>query len=230
MDSMKFSVCMSVYRRDDPVWFRQALDSVLHQTVVPDEIVLVVDGPVTDELDRVIQEAEASGQIRAIRLRENRGHGNARKVGLENCVNDLVALMDSDDLSLPDRFEKQLRAFLADPGLSMVGGQISEFVGAAEHVVGIREVLLTDREIKKDIRIRCPFNQVTVMVNRHHVASAGGYQDWYQNEDYYLWVRMYLKGLRFANVPDILVNVRVGEDMYRRRGGWKYFRFGVLPG
>ena len=107
--------------------------------------------------------------------------------------------------------------------MAIVGGQIAEFVVDPERIVGIRKVPLTDGEIKEYLKTRCPMNQVTVMFWRSEIMKAGGYLDWYCNEDYYLWNRMTLVGMKFANVPDILVNVRVGADMYQRRGGWKYF-------
>ena len=220
---MPFSVCMCVYGKDNPAWFKQAVDSILHQTVAPDEVVLVVDGPVPGELNEVIRSYECLENFRVIRFAENRGHGNARRASLEHASHELAALMDADDISVPDRFEKQLAAFASKPDVSIVGGQISEFVGELTNVAGIREVFPTDEEIREDMRKRCPMNQVTVMFRRSDVGLAGGYIDWFCEEDYYLWLRMMLAGMKFANVPDVLVNVRVGEDMYRRRGGWKYF-------
>lgn len=219
----QFSVSMCVYHGDDPVYFAAAVDSVLHQTVKPDEVVLVVDGPVPGALDAVIAEYEKLPLFRVTRLAENQGHGNARRVGLAQCRYELVALMDADDICAPDRFEKQLVVFAANPDLSIVGGQIAEFVDTKEHIVGYRTVPLTAPEIRTYMTIRCPMNQVTVMFRKQDVLAAGGYLDWYCNEDYYLWVRMHLAGMRFANVAETLVYVRVGADMYRRRGGWKYF-------
>jgi glycosyltransferase involved in cell wall biosynthesis len=151
------------------------------------------------------------------------GHGEARRTGLENCSNDLVALMDADDISRPDRFEKQLRAFEEDPELSAHGGYISEFIGSEDNITGYRIVPSEHREILSYMKVRCPMNQVTVMFRKSHVLRAGGYLDWYNNEDYYLWLRMYQEGMKFGNIPEVLVNVRIGEEMYQRRGGWKYF-------
>lgn len=221
--NIPFSVCMSVYYKDNPKWFCQAVESVLNQTVKPNEIILVVDGPVTDELNQAISKYEEVDLFKIIRLEENMGHGEARRTGLENCKNELVALMDADDISVRDRFEKQLEAF-CDESLSIVGGNIAEFVGSENNVVGLRTVYMTDSEIKKDMKKRCPMNQVTVMFKKADIEQAGGYLDWYCEEDYYLWLRMYLKGMKFANLNDVLVNVRVGEDMYKRRGGLKYFK------
>lgn len=219
-----FSVCAAVYHGDDPLWFSAAMDSVLNQTRKPSEIILVVDGPVPEELDAEIEKYEAMEPFKVIRLEKNGGHGNARRIGFANCSNELVAIMDSDDLCMPFRFEKQLQAFREKPDVSAVGGQISEFVNDPANIVDYREVPLSDEEIKLDLKKRCPLNQMTVMLKKSDTLGVGGYMDWYCNEDYYLWIRMYLAGLKFANVPEVLVNVRTGSDMYMRRGGWKYFR------
>lgn len=219
----KFSVSMCVYGGDDPAWFQKAVDSLLNQTSPPSQIVLVVDGPVPPGLEKNIGRLETIPLFKIIRIPENRGHGYARRLGLESCDHPLIAIMDADDICAPDRFEKQLAAFAADPELSVVGGQMSEFLGEPEQIIGYRRVFLTDAEIRRDLKKRCPLNQVTVMLKKADIQQVGGYMDWYCNEDYYLWVRLYLAGKRFANVPEVLVNVRVGEDMYQRRGGWKYF-------
>ncbi len=217
-----FSVSMCVYGGDNPVHFKRAIGSILEQ--FPDEVVLVVDGPVPAELDTIISEYENNSIFNVIRFEENKGHGNARRCGLEHCTNDLVALMDADDVCMPGRFEKQLKMFSEDDTLSIVGGNISEFVGAEENIVGYRNVPQTHHELTEYIKKRCPFNQMTVMFKKSDVQSVGGYIDWYCDEDYYLWLRMYMAGMKFANLPDVLVNVRVGEDMYKRRGGLRYFK------
>ena len=222
-NEMKFSVSMCVYGRDNPEWFRTAVDSILNQTAAPSEVVLVVDGPVPDELDAVIKEYEINPIFNVIRFAENQGHGNARRAGLAACTNELVALMDADDISVPDRFEKQLALLRADSTLDIVGGNITEFMDSPDNVVAKREVASTDAEIKQYMKKRCPMNQMTVMFKKASVDSVGGYIDWYCDEDYYLWLRMALADMKFANTPDVLVNVRVGREMYRRRGGWKYF-------
>jgi len=223
-DVASFSVSMCVYGKDNPDWFETAVNSIINQTVPPAEIVLVVDGPVPDELDKLITGYEQTELFHVIRLPENLGHGDARRIGLENCTYDLVALMDADDISLPDRFEKELELFSRDPSLSIVSGTIAEFVDDESNIVGKRLVAQTHEEICDYLKKRCPFNQVAVMFRKSDVLEVGGYVDWYCNEDYYLWLRMYLAGKRFANLSDILVHVRVGSDMYKRRGGWKYFK------
>ncbi len=224
MENMKFSVSMCTYGKDNPEWLEIAVESILNQTVKPSEVVLAVDGPVPDELDVVIKKYENNPIFKVIRLEKNMGHGEARRIGLENCSYDLVALMDSDDISVTTRFEKQIDRFKADPALDIVGGNINEFIDSVENLVGVRTVPEKDLEIKQYIKKRCPMNQVTVMFKRKSVNSVGGYMDWFCEEDYYLWLRMYLAKMKFANIPENLVNVRVGKDMYNRRGGLKYFK------
>lgn len=162
--------------------------------------------------------------FKVIYLEKNEGHGNARRKGLVECSNDIVALMDADDVCVPQRFEKQLAYFVNNPELSIVGGQIAEFVRNVDNVVGIRQVPTDDLSIKQYMKKRCPMNQMTVMFRKKELERAGGYIDWYCEEDYYLWARMALQDCTFANLPDILVNVRVGEAMSARRGGMRYFK------
>lgn len=219
-----FSVAICVYGGDNAEHFKLALDSILYQTVKPDEVVLVVDGPVPNALDIVISEYEKLSCFKVIRLKENQGHGIARRTCLSNCTHDIVALMDADDISIPTRFEKQLTVLNENPSLSVVGGNIAEFIDSQDNIVGYRNVPSNDEDIKIYLKTRCPMNQVTVMFRKTDIEEAGGYLDWYCEEDYYLWIRMLLKGMCFSNVSEVLVYVRVGKEMYRRRGGMKYFK------
>lgn len=221
---IKFSVSMCVYGKDNPQWFDDALDSVVRQTVKPSEIVLVVDGPIPDSINDVIRKYEQYEHFRPIYLERNVGHGEARRIGLENCSNELVALMDADDICVPSRFEQQLTRFSAEPTVDVVGGDIAEFVGDKSNTVAKRVVCQHHDEIRRDLQSRCPMNQMTVMFRKPKADESGGYMDWYCNEDYYLWVRMMQNGAVFANTGTTLVNVRVGADMYNRRGGVRYFR------
>lgn len=162
-------------------------------------------------------------QFRPVYLATNQGHGNARRASLANCNHSLVALMDADDISLPNRFFYQLREFIQNSGLDIVGGQITEFIGSPDNIVDRRVVPENDRDIKDYMKKRCPMNQVSVMFKKAFAESVGGYIDWYCEEDYYLWLRMAQAGGKFSNVDQTLVNVRIGDEMSARRGGWKYF-------
>lgn len=221
-----FSVCTSVYKNDKPEFVRVALDSMLvQQSVKPGEIVLVQDGPVPYDLSHLLLEyKDKYGEVlNIIRLDKNGGLGNALKLGVENAKYDIIARMDSDDICLPDRFEKQLAYLESHPECDIVGGQMTEFIDTPANIVGKREVPLINEEIYQYMKSRCALNHVTVMFRKAAVLKAGNYQDWFWNEDYYLWVRMMMAKCQFANLPDVTVNVRSGADQYARRGGKKYF-------
>lgn len=224
---INFTVITSVYRNDKPEFVRVALDSMLvGQTIKPTEILLVRDGVVPSELENVLEEYETAYPkiMHIIRLKKNGGLGKALKLGVENAKYEIVARMDSDDICLPYRFEKQLRYMERHPECDIIGGQMTEFIGDADNIVGKRVVPESNENIYKYMKSRCALNHVTVMFRKEAVLKVGNYQDWFWNEDYYLWVRMMMAKCVFANLPDVLVNVRSGEDQYARRGGMKYFK------
>lgn len=217
---------MAVYRGNNADDFATAVHSIYtKQSVKPGEIVIVVDGPIPYTLEATLSELNAQiSVLKFVRFAENRGHAAARQEGLEAASNELVAIMDADDIAEPDRFEKQLEAFATHSEASVVGGQIKEFIDTPDNVVGERIVPETDADIKRYLKSRCPMNLVTVMYRKADVMAVGGFQDWYCEEDYYLWIRLAECGYQFHNVADNLVNVRVGKEMYQRRGGWRYFK------
>lgn len=217
---------MAVYRNDNAADFAAAVHSIYsHQTVKPAEIIIVVDGPIPQTLEITLEELRRQiDVIRFVRFEVNRGHAAVRQAGLEAASNELVAIMDADDISEPDRFGKQLAALDKNTDVAVIGGQIKEFIDTTENVVGERIVPNSDTEIKTYLKSRCPMNLVTVIYRKSAVQAVGGFMDWYCEEDYYLWIRLTEAGYKFANLPDNLVNVRVGKEMYQRRGGWRYFK------
>lgn len=225
MNDYKFSVLICVYGGDNALHFDQAMNSVFEQTLQPDEVVLVVDGPIHAGLTSVVDKySELHEQLKVIQLEKNQGHGNARRIGIESCSYDFIAIMDADDISVPNRFEKQINIFKINSQVSIVGGQIYEFTDNTNNIIGIRNVPEKDADIKEYMKKRCPMNQVTVMFKKEHIISVGGYIDWYCEEDYYLWIRMAVAKMQFYNLSENLVFVRVGKEMYQRRGGVKYFK------
>lgn len=220
-----FSVLMSVYAKDNPYWLAEALDSVLTNTACPAEVVVVQDGPVPQAISRVL--AEYIGQypqIKLVPLERNMGLGLALQKGLEACSYELVARMDSDDISLPDRFEKQLARLAQEPELAVLGGAIEEVDAESLQPVALRRVPCSDAECKKFLKTRCPFNHMTVMFKKSLILQAGSYQPFHLMEDYYLWARCAAKGYILGNLADIVLRARVNAAMYGRRGGWKYFK------
>lgn len=217
---------MSVYKNDNPVFLERALESIITlQTVKPSEIVFVVDGPISEELETIVKKYEdIYNFFRVIRLEKNGGLGNALRIAVKESKYELIARMDSDDVAVENRFEQQLKYFCNNETLDIVGGNISEFIGEENNIVAYRKVPERDKDIKEYLKTRCPLNHVSVMYKKSAVEKAGGYLDLFWNEDYYLWIRMVENNCVMANTGTVLVNVRVGEDMYRRRGGRKYFK------
>lgn len=220
-----FSVLMSVYVNENAEYFKEAIESVLNQTARPNEIVIVKDGPVKPEIDQLIERfsRDNPSMIKTIALEKNHGLGYALNKGVDAASNELIARMDTDDVSRSDRFEKQLQEFEADPDLDVCGSQIDEFENHVDHIVARRIVPTTDAEIKEYQKRRDGLNHVSVMYKKSSVLKAGNYQECPLMEDTYLWVRMFLAGAKAMNVDESLVYVRIGQGMYERRGGWKYF-------
>ncbi|WP_200777199.1 glycosyltransferase [Winogradskyella jejuensis] len=216
---------MSVYKNDDPSHFDTALQSLVKQTVKPDEIIIVVDGPIPKEIEKVLVSFQENNKnIIVHRLKENMGHGYARSIGLELSSYEYVALMDSDDICIENRFEKQLSFFRENSEVSVLGGVIEEFSKETDSSLLKRKLPETDAELKKYMKYRCPFNQMSVMFKKEDVLASGGYKDWFCNEDYYLWIRMALRNYKFHNLQTSLLKVRTNENFYKRRGGFKYFK------
>lgn len=222
----KYSVLMSVYYKEKPEYLRISMESIYQQTVPCDEFVLVCDGPLNDGLDAVIEEMaeKFSERLRVIRLEQNSGLGKALNIGITHCRNELVARMDSDDISRPYRCEKQLEVFQENPDIAIVSGTVEEFSVSTEQIEARRVLPELHTDIINFAKKRNPFNHPCVMYKKSAVEASGGYQDFYLLEDYYLWIRMFLKGYKGYNLREPLLWMRAGTEMYKRRGGWKYVK------
>lgn len=225
-----YSVLMSVYYKEKPEYLKAAIDSILDQSVKTDDFVLVCDGLLNEGLDNVIAEyvRTVPGLFNVYRLPENMGLAKALNHGILQCKNELIARMDSDDISAPDRIEKQMKA-IREKGADIVGSNIIEFEGTIENTTYMRKVPENNEEIVYFAKRRSPFNHPSVMYKKMAVANAGFYEDYRYFEDYNLWVTMLLKGYKGYNVQENLLYMRAGADMYKRRGGAAYvkciFRF-----
>ncbi|MBQ8814203.1 MAG: glycosyltransferase [Lachnospiraceae bacterium] len=219
-----FSVLMSVYDKEKPEWFRAALDSVLSQSCQPGEILIMQDGPLTAELDAVLDEYQAKYPcIRTIRLKEHVYLGRALAAGVEACRYELIARMDTDDLATPDRFALQTAYMQKHPEIHAVGGYMEEFFDGSDFRQ-IKTMPTEPDKVLKFARYRNPLNHMTVMFRRSAVLEAGNYRHFPFLEDYDLWARMLGKGFVLANIPEVLVEARTSEALYKRRGGWSYFK------
>lgn len=216
-----YSVLMCVCGKDSADAFALALDSMLTQSHPSDDIVLVLDGPISSELSLVLEKRMAgSPSIIPVRLQTNVGLGAALNEGLRHCRNDLVARMDADDISLPDRCERLVRAFADNPGLSVVGSPVLEFVGSPDNMVGRHDVPLSNDEIHRFAKRRDPFVHPTVMFRKSAILQIGGYASYRKNQDTDLWLRLLATGVECLNLPEPLLLFRFDENTYRKRKSW----------
>ena len=223
-----FSVLISVYKNDDPRFFDEALESVTtRQTLSPDEVVLVVDGPVSDALNAVIAKwkRHKAPNIKVIRSELNVGLAKALNLGLSHCSYEYVARMDSDDVSLPQRFEKEIEYLSRHPDVALLGSWYQQYDSNMQ-------TLLTDRKVPTEMtgivpysKTRTPFNHVTAVFKKSAVISVGGYPDIKGYlEDWWIGLRLLKNGYQMANLPEYLVDVRGDREFIGRRGGWKYLK------
>lgn len=220
-----YSVLMSVYNKENPIWLKESIDSMLNQTISPAEIVLVKDGQLTEELEKVIEDYQQGEPklFNIVTLKENRGLGIALCKGVEACSNEIIVRMDTDDYSCPERVERQLEA-MEKYSADIVSCNIGEFQKTIDVVHKYKEVPETHPEIYQYAKRRNPFNHPSVVFRKSKVLQAGNYQkvDWI--EDYDLWIRMLMDGSVGYNVQQSLLLMRVNDNAYRRRGGWMYMR------
>lgn len=224
----KYSVLMSVYYKERPEYLKIAIESMLHQTVAPNEFILVKDGPLTPELEAVISKFEAKnpGVFKVIANPVNLGLGPALREGILEARNELIARMDSDDYSVPNRCEKQLTHFRSDKDLGMIGCFEAEFIDSTDNVVSIHKVPENNDQIVGFMRRRCAMLHPTVMYKKSAVIRAGNYQEksnYAVYEDYDLFTRMIFDAkVKCYNIQESLYYIRTSEDFYARRGGVKY--------
>ena len=219
-----YSVLMSVYRKENPDFLRQAIGSIAAQTVQTNDFVLVCDGPLNEELDTAIAQAQErfGARMNVVRLPVNGGLGKALNEGIKHCKNELIARMDSDDIAYPDRCERQLRIFNRHPEVSICSGTVEEFTDDVSIVDSRRVVPETNAEILQFSKRRNPFNHPCVMYKKSAVEAVGSYQEFHLLEDYYLWIRMLIAGYQGYNIQEPILHMRAGSAMYKRRGGWAH--------
>lgn len=218
-----FSVLISIYKNEKPEWFRMALDCVLNQTVMPDEIVLVKDGPLTSELDEVIDEySKLFGHFLIVVNETNLGLGLALHKGVLACNNEIIARMDTDDIIPNDRFEKQLKKMEEDYDVVSCWSQL--FVGEQNNIVAVKTRPETHEKIVKLAHQRSPVCHAACMMRKSAILKAGNYMDCPLYEDYHLWIRMIMGGAKFYNIQEVLYFVRTTEDQAKRRSGYKYLK------
>lgn len=224
---LKFSVLMSIYYKEKPEYFDLCLKSILvDQTILPNEIVLVKDGKLTDELEEVLSKYQKKfpKKFNIIALEKNVGLGNALNLGLNKCKYDIVMRMDTDDVSVQDRFEKQIKYMEKHQDVSVVGGFLDEFIEDKDKIERTKMMPCSYEEVKKYAKFRNPINHMTVCFRKKDVLEVGNYQPLFYLEDHYLWARLLVNNKKIENLPYVLVHARIGNGFNSRRGNKKYIK------
>lgn len=227
---LSYSVLISVYYKENPKYLQTALDSVFCQTLAPSEVILVKDGLLTNELELVIASYKTH-LLTLVELPDNKGLSNALNIGLKYCNHDLVARMDTDDICLPERFEKQVRFLQSHPEIDIVGSYAMKIDERGNNLNELVKVPIEHEDIMRLIWT-CPMNHPTVMFRKDKILSVYGYNPdaGPRQDDYDLWFRCAAKGLHFANIPEPLLYYRFFADSIKKnsvRVGWYRLKVGL---
>ena len=222
MSSIKFSVLMSVYKNDVPKYLEAAINSLLVQTLKPNQIVIMVDGPISKDLDNILKKYKKNSLFNIYYRKDNKGLGITLNEGLAKCKYDYVARMDADDESMPDRFEKQISYLKNHLDIDCIGSNMIEYDEKMNQVISQKIVPEYGNQINEYLKKRNPMNHPTVIYKKDKVLKVNSYEDYPFFEDYYLWAKMIKNGSNFYNIQDNLYKFRAGSSMIKRRGGKKY--------
>jgi glycosyltransferase involved in cell wall biosynthesis len=211
---------MSVYWKCDAPLLARALESIFHNTIRPDEILVVIDGPIQIETQKVISLfQEKYSELKTLPLDKNQGLAIALNEGLAQTKTKWLARCDQDDINYLDRFEKQLACLQKNPHAVLIGSHIAEINNEGE-ILSQRRVPESTQAIKKLIPFRNPFNHMTVIYDVNFIRNLGGYPN-IAYQDYGLWIKVIGSGGMAVNIQEPLVYATTGDDMFRRRGGIK---------
>lgn len=220
---LPFSVLLSLYKKENPKYLKEALDSIFCQTVRSDDVVLVEDGLLPDNLEVVVRDYERQyHELHVVRFEQNRGLGVALNEGLKYCKHDIIARGDTDDINHPDRFERELKILIEHPEYDLISAWIDEFVDNPKQIHSQRRLPEKPEDIYKYGKHRCPVNHPVAMYRKKAVEKVGGYQTDLFPEDYYLWMKMLKAGYKFYNIQDSLLSFRYNPETIKKRGGWRY--------
>lgn len=226
----KYSVLMSVYKNDNPIFLKSALKSIYEdQTVKPDEVVVIFDGPLNENLYIVLNNFLKGKEdiVKYFPQAKNKGLGESLRIGTDYCTGDYIFRMDSDDISNSCRFEKQIQYVESHPEVDVLGTDISEFSISLNEKMRIRSCPAKHDDIVRMGKHRNPMNHVSTCIKKSALKKAGGYKTLLLLEDYYLWLNMIIAGCKLANINESLVYVRVGNGFDAKRSakerveGWR---------
>ncbi len=221
-----FSVLLSIYFKEEVLNLEKSIFSVYNQSIKPNEIVLVMDGELTVELEQTIERlSKLIPILKVVGYKENKGLGYALNFGLNHCSNEIICRMDTDDIAVKDRFEKQITILEHNPDLAVIGGYMNEFEDGSFQSIGTKKVPLSKEEIRRTLKLSNPFNHPTVLFKKSIVQKLGGYNnDFLGFEDYELWARVLKEGYEVRNISEVLVHFRVNKAQISRRKGVSYIK------
>jgi glycosyltransferase involved in cell wall biosynthesis len=220
MKKLPFSVLLPIYDRAELQFtIEKCVQAIANNSVCPDEVVIVIDGPLSWDLISQLREYDRCMTIRYLQLPSRMGLTNALNIGLRECRYNIVARVDADDYCMVERFEKQLLMY--SQGYKVIGSNIQE-IDENGNFLGQRIVPEFGTDILEFARRRNPFNHMSMMYDKLLVLSAGGYPDIFLKEDYALWVKLLSLGhLNVINIQECLMLATTGAGFYRRRTSWK---------
>jgi glycosyltransferase involved in cell wall biosynthesis len=222
---IEFSVLMSIYHKEKPEYFDKCLESILvNQTLLPNEVVLICDGPLTIDLDHIVEKYQSKYNdiLKVFRLEKNGGLGNALRFGIEKCSYAYIARMDTDDICFAERFEKQVKFIQDNSDVICVGSDVAEFLENPNDITAYKRMPHSYEEVKKWSRFRNPMSHQTVFFKKEEVLAVGSYIELHYLEDYYLWIRLLANGYKLANINEPLVYYRSGAGVLSRRSDKSY--------
>ena len=223
IQNVKFSCLMSVYKKDNPTFIKVAIDSILNQTLRPNQFLIIVDGPVSKEIKDLLISYQKKEKIIDLHFRdENLGLGLTLNEGVKLCKYNYIARMDADDFSMPERFAKEIDILLNNPNLAIVGSHIAEFEDDVLNVTTLRKVPETNDEIIKFAKRRSPFNHPSVIYKKDVVLKVGNYKNVRNMQDYFLWIDFLTNGYEGYNIQEPLVHMRADRNLFKRRSGKNY--------
>ncbi|MFV8826394.1 glycosyltransferase [Alkalihalobacterium sp. APHAB7] len=223
---MEFSVLMSLYKNEKPEYLKEAIDSIIGQTLMPNEIVIVKDGELTIELENTLNEYSEQYQsiFKFVVLKKNVGLGLALREGVKACSNDIIARMDSDDIAHCERFRKQIDFMKSNPHITIVGTNVLDFDKTIKNVVSRRIFPESNNDIIKFSKRRCPFLHPSIVFKKQAVLEIGNYEHLLWFEDYYIFLKLLSRGYQGHNIQENLLYFRSNDNMFQRRGGINYLR------
>lgn len=222
-----FSVLMSIYYKEKSEYLEESLKSILiNQTLIPTEVIIVKDGKLTNKLEKTLNKYKKMfpSILKFVSLEKNVGLGKALQIGLLKCKYDIIFRMDTDDISVSTRFEKQIEYMQNYPNVSVLGGFIEEFEISPNSSKRIKKMPISYDAILKYAKFRNPLNHMTVCFRKSAILKVGNYQPLYYLEDHFLWARLLVNGNIIENLPDVLVYARIGNGFNDRRGNKKYVK------